>query len=127
MRVFVADDSAALREHLISLLSEIPGLEVVGQAQDTPEAFNALCRFEPHVVILDIQMPGGNGIKVLQKIKRQQPAIIVMMLTHYDYPQYRRKCMEYGADFFFDKAQDYKKIKETFTALAENFIAIKLS
>lgn len=125
MRVFVAaaaDDSVVIREHLIRLLAEIAGLEVIGQAQNAAEALSGLCRLEPDVAILDIQMSGGNGIQVLQKIKRQQPAIIVMMLTSYAYPQYRQKCMEYGADFFFDKAQGYKKLKEVFTALVEDFI-----
>ena len=119
MRVFVAtDDSVVIREQLTRLLAEIAGLEVIGQAQNAAEALSGLCRLEPDAAILDIQMSGGNGIQVLQKIKRQQPAIIVMMLTSYAYPQYRQKCMEYGADFFFDKAREFHRVRDVLADLA---------
>ena len=69
MRVFVVDDSALLREQVVGLLSELVGIEIVGQAQYPLEAFHAICVLKPDVVILDIHLIGGSGIDVLQKIK----------------------------------------------------------
>lgn len=64
------------------------------------------------VVILDIRMPGRNGLDVLRDIKEGSPESKVIILTNYPYPQYRRRCMEEGADFFFDKSSEFEKVTE---------------
>ena len=112
MKIFIADDSAVVRERLIEMLSELPGIEIIGQAQDGLEATNLIKKLNPDVVILDIRMPRENGIDVLQNIKRDKQAPIVIMPTNYSYPQYRKKCMEAGADFFFEKSTEFEKVME---------------
>ena len=94
------------------MLSELPEIEIIGQAQDGLEATNLIKKLNPDVVILDIRMPRENGIDVLQNIKRDKQAPIVIMLTNYPYPQYRKKCMEAGADFFFEKSTEFEKVME---------------
>src|SRR6185436_13444857 len=100
VEVVIADDSSAVRERLVSMLAELKGVEVVGQAQNVEEAIASIRALHPKAVILDIRMPGGSGINVLQNIKREQPAPVVIILTNYPYLQYRKKCLEAGADFF---------------------------
>jgi len=117
MKVFIADDSAVVRERLIEMLSEFPEIEIIGQAQSVPESIESIRALHPDVVILDIRMPGGSGIDVLQNIKKNNPALIVIMLTNYPYPQYRKKCMEAGADYFFDKATEFEKVTEVLKKL----------
>jgi len=112
MKIFIADDSAVVRERLIEMLSELPEIEIIGQAQDGLEATNLIKKLNPDVVILDIRMPRENGIDVLQNIKRDKQAPIVIMLSNYSYPQYRKKCMEAGADFFFEKSTEFEKVME---------------
>ena len=107
MKVFIADDSPILRERLKTMLSDFPEVEIAGQAQDTPEAIKSIKELKPDVVILDVRMPGGSGIEVLQSIKKDRPDIKVIVFTNYPYPQYRKKCMDLGADFFFAKATSY--------------------
>jgi DNA-binding response OmpR family regulator len=68
-------------------------------------------------VILDIRMPGGSGMDVLQAIKREKQAPMVIMLTNYPYPQYRKKCLGLGADYFFDKSTEFEKVTELFKQL----------
>ena len=70
MRVFVADDSAPVRERILSMLEGIPGVQVVGHAEDSIAARLLITALQPDVVILDINMPGGSGIEVLHEIKR---------------------------------------------------------
>lgn len=111
MRIFVADDSAMLRERMIRLLSELSGIEVVGQAQDALAAFDAICEAKPDIVTLDIDLIGGSGIDVLRKIKNKDRSTVVIMLTNNSSPPYRRTCMDAGADFFFDKSTDFEKLK----------------
>jgi DNA-binding NarL/FixJ family response regulator len=106
MMIFIADDSDPVRERLIALLSEIDGAEVIGEARNYDEAVEGVRSLKPHVVILDIQMPGGSGIDVLKEIKQGSPPPLVLMLTNHASPQYRKKCLEWGADFFLDKSRD---------------------
>jgi len=120
MKVFIADDSAAVVERLITMLSELPQVEIMGQAQDALEAIKAIRQLNPDVVILDIRMPGGNGIDVLKDIKSNKPAPVVIMLTNYPYPQYRRKCKALGADFFFDKSTEFEKVTEVLGQLIKD-------
>ena len=112
MKIFITDDSAVVRERLIEMLSELPGIEIIGQAQDGLEATKLIKKLNPDVVISDIRMPREKGIDVLQNIKRDKQAPIVIMLTNYPYPKYRKKCMEAGADFFFEKLTEFEKVME---------------
>jgi DNA-binding NarL/FixJ family response regulator len=120
IKVFIADDSAAVVERLITMLSELPQVEIIGHAQDAREAIKAIRHLNPDVVILDIRMPGGNGIDVLKHIKSNKPAPVVIMLTNYPYPQYRKKCMALGANFFFDKSTEFEKVIEVFEGLIQD-------
>src|SRR4030042_2579065 len=117
MKVFIADDSALLRERLIDMLSELDGIEIVGQAEDSLSAVRSIHKLKPDVVILDIWLPGGSGFNVLQNIKKNKVANVVIMFTNYPYPQYRKKCMDEGADFFFDKSSEFEKITEVLKQL----------
>jgi DNA-binding NarL/FixJ family response regulator len=119
--IFIVDDSKALRERLVTMLSEIEGIEVIGQASNAADAIAGIQNLKPRVVILDIQMPGGNGIEVLKTIKQNSYAPLVIILTNHPYPQYREKCMALGADYFLDKTRDFDKLTEIFKSLLERF------
>ena len=122
MMFFIADDSEAVRGRLIELLSEVEGAEVIGQAANTGDAIEGIRRLKPHVVILDIRMPGGSGIDVLKRIKQESRPPVVMMLTNHASPQYRKKCVEWGADFFLDKSRDLECLLMIFRSLAQRFV-----
>ena len=112
MRVLIVDDSDLIRRRLGAMLSEMKGIELVGEARDSLEATKLALNLKPDAVILDIRMPAGSGINVLENIKRATPAPKVIMLTNYPYPQYRKKAEDAGADFFFDKATEFDKVAE---------------
>ena len=120
MKVFIVDDSAIVAERLRSLLAEIEGVEFVGQAQNESDAIKSIMKLKPDAVIMDIRLAGGSGMSVLEKIKKEQPSTIVIMLTNYPYPQYKHKCKELGADYFFDKVTEIEKIAETFEQLTKD-------
>lgn len=110
IKVFIADDSLIVRERLITMLDEVIGIDIVGQAASVTEAINAIQTLQPDVVILDIRMPGGSGIDVLQTIKQAETAPTVIILTNYPYRGYRQKCLQAGADFFLDKSTEFDQI-----------------
>lgn len=121
MRVFVVDDSDIVRERLATMLSELTEkIELIGQAQDPLEATESIRKLKPDLVILDIRLRGGSGIDVLREIKKDEPAPIVMILTNYPYPQYRKKCKNAGADFFFDKSTEFDKASEVVQQLIQD-------
>jgi len=92
LKVFISDDSATIRERLITMALDLPEVAVVGQAQDVPGSLDAIRQTRPDVVILDIRMPGGNDMKVLREVKKMTPAPQVIMLTNFAHAQYRKKC-----------------------------------
>ena len=112
MKVLIVDDSEVVRERLKAMLSEVTELKNINQAEDVPEAISSLHKLKPEVVILDIRMPGGSGIDVLQKVKKGNCPPLVIVLTNYPYPQYRRKYVDAGADFFFSKSTEFDKVTE---------------
>jgi DNA-binding NarL/FixJ family response regulator len=112
LKVFISDDSATVRQRLVTMALDLPEVDVVGQAGDVPESLAAIRRTRPDVVILDIRMPGGNGIDVLREVKKMTPAPQVIMLTNFAYAQYRKKCEEAGADFFLDKSAEFEKLPQ---------------
>jgi len=120
MRVLIVDDSKIVCERLQQMLINIDGVKSVGQAHNTPDAIAAISEATPDVVILDIRLPGKSGIDVLKDIRNKKLPIRVIMLTNYPSPQYRKKCEELGADYFFDKVTEIEEIPKVIEELAKN-------
>ena len=115
MRVLIADDSLVVRERLRSLLSGLQGIQVIGQAEDAVEARSLAEKLRPDVAILDLRMPNGSGADVLYELKKLDPAPTVIMLTNYPHPDNRKKCVDWGADYFFDKSTEFQKVVSVLT------------
>ncbi|HCJ66373.1 MAG TPA: response regulator [Elusimicrobia bacterium] len=119
MKVFIMDDSQFLRERLIGMLADIYGVEVVCQAKDLPETIESIQQFKPDMVIMDIKTSKGNRIDMLKNIKGNKRIPFVVIFTNYSSAEYRRKCIELGADFFFDKSMEFEKLVEVLKQLPE--------
>ena len=120
MRVFIVDDSKIVCKGLQQMLINIAGVKIVGQAYNAPDAIILISETKPDVVTLDIRLPGLSGIDVLKNIRAKKLPIQVIMLTNYPYPQYRKKCGELGADYFFDKVTEIEEIPKVIEELAKN-------
>ncbi len=117
VNVMLVDDSPILRERLKAMLNEVPGAVCVAEATDGGTAMEILRSTKPDIVILDIRMPGRNGIEVLRDVKRQSPATIVMMLTNYPTHEHRKVCEAAGADYFFDKSRELAEVVQVLERL----------
>ncbi len=92
LRVLIVDDARLARAELRTLLAQIDAVELVGEAEDVPQAREAIARLHPDLVLLDIQMPSGSGFDVLANL---EPAPAVVFTTAYD--QYALKAFEANA------------------------------
>ena len=110
MKIYIVDNSKLVCERIITLLAEMKEIEIVGNAQDIPTAILSIQHLHPDVVIMDIRMSGGNGFDLLHFIKENQLPINVIVLTNAPYPQYKKRCLELGANYFFDKSTEFEKI-----------------
>ena len=115
--IFIAEDSLVVQERLATMLNEVDGIRIVGQAQTVPDAISAIRELKPAVVIQDIRMPGGSGIDVLRSIKQDEPAPLVIILTNYPYPADRKQSLAAGADFFFDKSTAFDQLAQGLEAI----------
>ena len=122
IEVFIAEDSLIVREHLVTMLDELPRVVIVGQAENVSEAINGILELQPNIVILDIRMPGGSGIDVLHRVKLGEVTSIIIILTNYSHPGYRKKCLQAGADFFLDKSTEFNQIPELFERYTQDKI-----
>ncbi len=110
MRIFIVDDSEVLRSRLVQILSEIEGIEIVGEAGLVQDAIREIRRLNPDVAILDLKMADGTGIDILAAMRRGRMTTRVIIFTNYPYLQYRKRCLDAGADFFFYKATELNKL-----------------
>ncbi|HEX9039243.1 MAG TPA: response regulator transcription factor [Ktedonobacterales bacterium] len=101
--IVIADDHALVREGTRRLLEAESGLVVLGEAGDGATAIAEVERVRPSVVIMDIAMPGMNGIEATRQIKARQPQVAVLALTAHDDDQYILKLLDAGAAGFLLK------------------------
>ena len=118
MKLLVVDDAAPLRRRIVSAVSQIQAIEVVGNVRHVRGAVQEIGRLRPHVVILDIHLPGGSGICVLESIKHELPPTIVIMFTDLPAARYRRRCATAGANYFFEENLDFARLVRLLAHLA---------
>jgi len=119
LKVFIADDSLEVRNRLKEMLRENKFIQLMGEAADAEQAISALRDLQPDVVILDIHMPRGEGMRVLKDIKTLDPGRIAIIFTAFPYPQYRQAYLTAGADYFFDKTNEVQKMVDVLAELAQ--------
>jgi two-component system, NarL family, invasion response regulator UvrY len=103
IRVLIADDHEILRDGLRYLLLHRLGDVTTGEAKDAGEAITLLAQQDWDLVLLDINLPGRNGLEVLQEAKRLRPKLPVLVLTYYSEEQYALRALKLGASGYLNK------------------------
>ncbi|GEK20926.1 response regulator [Cellulomonas xylanilytica] len=103
IRVLLVDDQALIRMGFRLLLSSTDDLEVVGEAQDGKSAVDQVAALHPDVVLMDVRMPGVNGIDATARIVKDHPATRVLVLTTFDLDEYAFAALRAGASGFLLK------------------------
>jgi DNA-binding NarL/FixJ family response regulator len=110
IKVLVAEDNSIARKGLRILLASLPEVRIVAEATTIPEALAAYDLHNPHVAILDIQMPGGTGLDALRHIRSHSQDCLVIINSGSVRDVYEAICREAGADYYFEKGRDHERI-----------------
>ncbi len=103
VRVLLVEDNRNYRKVFKDNLCELFPSAIVDEAENGEEALQKINAAPPHLIFMDIRLPGANGLQLTQKIKKDFPKIRIAMLTGYDVPEYREAAVQYGADGFLVK------------------------
>jgi len=117
-RIFIVDDSADIRSRLATMLRELEGVELVGEAATAREAIDGIACLDPHSVLLDLGLPDASGVEVLRAMAPSRPATVFVVLTNRSEPQYRRACERAGAAYFLDKSSEFHRVGEVIQRIA---------
>ncbi len=102
-KTLVVEDNSLFRQTILNILgNQFPSMTV----QEAPDGKTALQMIDdslPDLVFMDIKLPGDNGLHLTEYIKKKYPQVIVVILTSYDWPEYREAAFNFGADYFIMK------------------------
>lgn len=118
LKVFIVEDSPIIRERLLALLGSIEGAAAVGQASSAEEAIDAILQAQPDAVVLDLKLSAGSGFDVLRAVHERAPGIDLYMLSNFAAEPYRRMAARLGARDFFDKSNEFQRVREVLAARA---------
>lgn len=110
-RIVIVDDHTLLRAGLRALLTQDPNIEIVGEADNGRDATRVIATLEPDLVLMDISMPGMNGIEAVIEIKRRQPRTRVIILTIHKTVEYISAALRAGADGYVLKDATHDELR----------------
>jgi two-component system response regulator YesN len=112
MRVFrtlIVEDNSLFRQTILDILSaQFPSM-VLEEAADGKTALERIDDALPDLIFMDIKLSGENGLHLTEHIKRRHPEVVVVILTSYDWPEYREAAYKFGANYFIMKGSSSNK------------------
>lgn len=118
IRVLVADDHTIVREGLVMILRSSPDIEVVGEAADGEQAIAMVEKLKPHVVLMDISMPGMSGLEAIRHIRRAHPQVKVLALTIHESEDYILHVLRAGVHGYVVKRAAGQELLSAIRAVA---------
>lgn len=118
IRVLITDDHLIVREGLQLILETSDEIEVVGEAEDGREALRLTEELQPDVVLMDLQMPGMDGLTAIERLQREQPEVAIVILTTYNEDEMMLKGLQLGARGYLLKDTDRQTLLDTIRAAA---------
>ncbi len=124
IRVAVVDDHPFFRQGVRDVLSACEGIEVVAEAGDGPTALEIIPAVQPDVVLMDVSLPGMNGLRVMRHLKGKHPRIAFIILTAYDDEEQIYHAIRQGASAYFAKDVSPDRLIRTIEAVSRGFFVI---
>ena len=124
IRVAIVDDHPFFQQGVRDILCQQPDIKIVAESGDGQEALELLAEVRPQVVLMDVNLPGLNGLQVTQKLKNLCPEVNVIILTAYDDEEQIYHAIRIGASAYFAKDVDPAQLLDTIHAVAEGYYVI---
>jgi DNA-binding NarL/FixJ family response regulator len=121
IRLLLADDQEIFRQGLATMLAVESDLEIAGQATNGQEAIEAAKRLQPHVILMDVQMPICNGVQATQAIHESYPWIRILVLTTFDDDEYILQSLQVGALGYLLKRTPASEIAAAIRSVAQGY------
>ena len=118
-KILIADDHAIVREGLKQIISETSDMTVADEAIDGHEVLNKALKNDYDVMVLDITMPGINGLDVLKQIKAQKPKLPILVLSVHPEEQYAVRCLKAGASGYLTKESASDELKAAIRKISQ--------
>jgi DNA-binding NarL/FixJ family response regulator len=109
-RVLLIDDHPILRKGLAELINQEPDLNVCGEAEEAPKAFEAVGTLNPDVAVVDISLKGGNGLELIKNIKARYPDLPLLVLSMHDETLYAERALRAGSLGYIMKEEAIEKV-----------------
>lgn len=119
VKVLIVDDEPLVRAGLRLVLDPARGIEIVGEAADGVTGARAAGELGPDVVLMDVRMPGGDGIEAVERIRAARLGCRILMLTAFDTDEFVLRALRAGADGFLLKAEDPEVIERAVLGAGE--------
>lgn len=113
--ILIADDQLRTRRGLKALLRFSPFIRMIWEAQEGEGAMRIVSEVKPDLAIMDVRMPGMDGLEATRRIKHTWPEVKIVILTMY--PEYREEAFESGADYFLVKGETDYSIQDVILSL----------
>ncbi len=110
LKILIVDDTEIVLERLFEMIAEIESVDSVLKSNSYNQTLELIKKQAPDVILLDLQLPGKNGIELLKFVKRNYPAVKTVIVTNSASDYYRELCQSLGADYFIDKSTEFEKI-----------------
>jgi DNA-binding NarL/FixJ family response regulator len=127
IRILLADDHPIVRQGLKTLLEGQSGWEVVGEASDGLEALDKADRLQPDVLVLDVTMPGMNGLETCRLLRQRAPEVEILFVTQHDSPQMMREALDAGARGYVVKSNAARDLLEAVKAVSQHRVFTALT
>ena len=125
IRVLITDDHLIVREGLRLILETAEGIEVVGEAADGVECLQLAAALQPAVILMDLRMPRMDGITAIEQLRREHPAIAIVILTTYNEDDLMIRGLQAGARGYLLKDTSREKLLDTIQAAAKGETLLK--
>lgn len=125
IKILIADDHLIIRQGLRLILETEDDLQLVGEASDGAEALQLCAELRPDVVLMDLRMPGMDGITAIEKLRQSQPEIAVVILTTFNEDELMLRGIRAGAKGFLLKDTDRAALFDTIRAAARGETLLK--
>lgn len=107
--LLIIEDSVSITWRLLNFLKDVKNLKILGSVRNGTSGYKRIVNEKPDIILLDIQLPGTNGLKILELLKDQEHKPYIIIFTNNSNFYFKERCFALGADEFYDKSVQFEE------------------